>query len=68
MGRENGAKEFPDVGTHNGTHDSIIIEKVERLLVVKSYTDVTREEIKTPLGQNRLIISQNIYFIKVHLL
>ena len=30
MGRENGAKECPDGGTHNGKHDAVILEKGER--------------------------------------
>ena len=48
--------ECPDIGTHNGTYDAIISEKGERSWAVRSYADVTREDVKTPLGQNRLII------------
>ena len=48
--------ECPDGGTHNGKHDAIILEKGERSRAVRSYDDVTREDVKTPLGQNRLII------------
>ena len=29
VGRENGAMECPYGGTHNGTHDDIILKKVE---------------------------------------
>ena len=47
----------PYVGTHNDTYDAVILEKGERSRVVSSYADVTREDVKTPLGQNRLIIS-----------
>ena len=49
--------ECPYIGTHNGTHDAIILEKVEMSQAVRSYADVTREYLKTPLGENRLIIS-----------
>ena len=57
VGRKNGAMEFPDGGTHNGTHGVVIFEKEERSREVRSYADVTREYVKTPLGQNRLTIS-----------
>ena len=57
MGRENGAKEFPDVGTHKGTYDAIILEKGERSRAARSYADVTRGNVETPLGENRLKIS-----------
>ena len=57
MGREIGAKEFPDGGTHKVTYDAIILERVERSRAVRSYTDVTRVNVETPLGKNRLIIS-----------
>ena len=49
--------ECPDGGTHNGTYNVVILEKVERSRAVRSYADVTREDVKTPLGKNRLIIS-----------
>ena len=49
--------EFPYGGTHNGTYDSVILEKVERSRLVRIYADVSREDVKTPLGQNRRIIS-----------
>ena len=48
--------ECPNGRTHNGTYDAIILEKVERSRAVRSYDDVTREDVKTPLGKNRLII------------
>ena len=54
---ENGAMESPDGGIHNGTDDAVILEKGERSQAVRSYAEVTREDVKTPLGKNRLIIS-----------
>ena len=65
--RKNGAKEWPDGGTNNGTYDANILEKVEMARAVRSYTDVTREYVNTPLGENRLIISYIIYFINIYL-
>ena len=55
--RENGAKECPYGGTHNGTYGAVISEKGERSQVMRSNTDVTRVNVETPLGQNRLINS-----------
>ena len=57
MGRKNGAMECPDGGTHNGTYDAVILEKGEMSQAVRSYSDITREYVKTPLGKNRLIFS-----------
>ena len=57
VGRKNSAMECPDIGTHNGTYDAVILEKGERSRAIRSYADVTREDVKTPLGKNRLIIS-----------
>ena len=51
-GRENGAMECSDIGTHNGTYDSVILEKRERSRVVRGYAGVTMEYLKTSLGQN----------------
>ena len=42
VGRENGAIKCPDVGTHNGTYNAVILEKGERSRAVRSYTDVAR--------------------------
>ena len=50
VGRKNIATECPDGGTHNGTYDAVIFEKGERSRAVRSYADVTREDLKTPLG------------------
>ena len=49
--------EYPDGGTHNSTYDAVKLEKEERARAVRSYNDVTRKDVKTPLGKNRLIIS-----------
>ena len=59
--------ECPDIGTCNGMYDDVILEKGERSQAVRSYPEVTREDAKTPLGQNRLLISLIIYFNKVYL-
>ena len=42
VGRGNGAIMCPDVGTHNCTYNSVILEKGERSRAVRSYTDVAR--------------------------
>ena len=57
IGSKNGAMECPNGGTNSGTYDAVILEKGERSQAVRSYADVTREDVKTPLGKNRLIIS-----------
>ena len=67
VGRENGDMECPNGGTYHSTYDAVILDKGKRSQAVRSYADVTREDVKTPLGQNRLIISYIIYFIKVYL-
>ena len=56
-GRGNVAMECPDIRTRNGTYDTIILEKGESSRGFRSYADVTREDMKTSSGQNRLIIS-----------
>ena len=55
-GRENGAMEFSNIGVRRGTYDAVKLEKGEKSRAVRSYGDVTREDVQTPLGQNRLII------------
>ena len=57
MGRGNGAKECLDGGTYNVMYNAFILKIGERSRAVRSYADITREDVKTPLGQNRLIIS-----------
>ena len=56
MGRENCAKECPDGGTYNGTYNGVLLDKGERSRAVISYANVTRGNVKPPLGENRLII------------
>ena len=41
----------PDGGTHKGTYDDVILDKSERPRAVSSYADITREDVKTPLGK-----------------
>ena len=48
--------ECSNIGARKGTYDAVILEKGERSWAVRSYADVTREDMQTPLGQNRLII------------
>ena len=55
-GRENGAMECSNIGVCRGTYDVVKLKKGEKSLAVRSYADVTREDVQTPLGKNRLII------------
>ena len=55
-GRKNGAMECSNIGARRGTYDTVKLEKGEKSRAVRSYADVTREDVQTPLGQNRLII------------
>ena len=48
--------ECSNIGARKVTYDAIKLEKVEKSRAVRSYADVTREDVQTPLGQNRLII------------
>ena len=48
--------ECPNVGVRRGTYDAFKLEKGEKSRAVRIYADVTREDVQTPLGQNRLII------------
>ena len=48
--------ECPNIGVHRCTYDTVKLEKVEMSRAVRSYSDVTREYVQTPLGKNRLII------------
>ena len=66
-GRKNGAMECSNIGARKGTYNAIKLEKGEKSRAVRSYADVTREDVQTPLGQSRLIIPYFIYFIKVYL-
>ena len=55
--RENGAKECPNGGTHNGMYNDIILEKGERSWADGSYAEFTRKGVKRPLRKNIIIIS-----------
>ena len=55
-GRENDAMECSNIGARKGTYDAVKLEKREKSRAVRSYADVTREDVQTTLGQNRLII------------
>ena len=55
-GRENGAMECPNIGVRRGTYDTVKLDKGEISRAVRSYADVTREDVQTPLEQNILII------------
>ena len=48
--------ECSNIGARKGTYDAIKLDKEEKSQAVRSYADVTREYVQTPLGQNRLII------------
>ena len=49
--------ECSNIGARNGKYDAVKLEKGEKSRGVRSYTDVTREGVQTPLGQSRLIIT-----------
>ena len=55
-GRENGAMECSNTGARKGTYNAVKLEKGGKSRAVRSYADVTREDMQTPLGKNRLII------------
>ena len=55
-GGGNSAMELSNIGVCRGTYDAVKLEKVEKSRAVRSYADVTREDVQMPLGQNRLII------------
>ena len=48
--------ECSNIGVSSGTYDDIKLEKGEKSQAVIRYADVTREDVQTPLGENRLII------------
>ena len=56
-----GSKECLYGGTHKDMYDAVILEKGYMLLAFRSYDDATREDVKTPLGKNSLIIFLIIY-------
>ena len=56
-GRKNGAMDVSNIRVRRGTYDAVKLEKEDKSRAVRSYADVTREDVQTPLGQNRLTIS-----------
>ena len=46
--RENGAMECPNTRVRGGTYDIVKLEKGEISRAVRSYTDVTKEDVQTP--------------------
>ena len=54
--RKNGSMECSNIGVRRGTYDAVKLDKGETSRAVRSYADVTREDVQTSLGQNRLII------------
>ena len=59
--------ECSNIVVGKGTYDAVKLEKGEKSWAVRIYAAVTREDVKTLLGKNRLIIPSIIYFIKVYL-
>ena len=55
--RKNGAIGCSNIGARKGKYDAVKLEKGETSRTVRSYADVTREDVQTPLGKNRLIIT-----------
>ena len=45
-----------NIGVRRGTYDAVKLEKEDKSRAVRSYADVTREDVQTPLGKNTLII------------
>ena len=48
--------ECPNIGLRGGTYDTVKLEKGDKAWAVRSYADVTREDVQTALGKNSLII------------
>ena len=48
--------ECPNISVRGGTYNTVKLEKGEISRAVRSYDDVTRKDVQTPLGENRLII------------
>ena len=46
----------PNIGVHGGKYNTVKLKKGEKSRAVRSYNDVTREDVQMPLGKNRLII------------
>ena len=50
------AMECSNIMARKSTYDAVELEKGEKSRAVRIYADVTREDVQTPLGKNRLII------------
>ena len=48
--------ECSNIVVRKGMYDAVKLEKGEKSQAVRSYADVTREDLQTPLGQNRIIL------------
>ena len=48
--------ECSNTGAGRGTYNAVKLDKGENSRAVRIYADVTREDVQTTLGQNRLII------------
>ena len=44
-----------NIGARKGKYDAVKLEKGEKSRAVRSYDDVTREDVQKPSEQNRLI-------------
>ena len=49
--------ECSNIGVCKGTYDAAKLDKGERSRAVRSYADVTREDVQRLLRKNRLIIT-----------
>ena len=47
---------FSNNGVRKCTYDAVKLEKGDKSWVVRSYADITREDVHTPLGKNKLTI------------
>ena len=51
----------PNFGVRRGAYDAVKLEKGEKSRAVRSYADVTREDLQTPLWKNRPIIKSEVF-------
>ena len=56
-----------NIGTRKVNYDALKLEKGEKSRAVRSYADITKEDVQMPLRKNRLIIPKFIYFVRVYL-
>ena len=45
-----------NIGARKVNYDALKLEKGEKSRAVRSYADITKEDVQMPLGKNRLII------------